>query len=112
MVEAGAFGDMKRPAGKTSLNPRREDDMLQDAKDALMGLGYREQEVAPVLSRVLSDGLPVASMHGELTVGSVRPSVKSSLSFVLPNVAPSFTLLAPWVTAKSTFAPTLVSLRS
>ena len=48
-----------------------------------------------VVSAVFSDGSPLASRHGELNVGSVKPIVKFSFSLVALIVPPTFTLCAP-----------------
>ena len=52
-----------------------------------------------------SDGLPLSSVHGELAVGSVSPSVKFSLSFVAVIDPPNLTLCGPRAYAKSTLTP-------
>src|ERR1035437_2084472 len=64
-----------------------------------------------VVKAVLSDGLPLASRHGELTVGSVKPSVKFSASFVALMVPPTFTLWLPAAYARSALIPRFVSFR-
>src|SRR5947207_3086971 len=48
-------------------------------------------------SPAFSDGVPLASRHGELKDGSVKPIVKFSFSFVALMDPPTFTLWSPMV---------------
>src|SRR2546423_679281 len=48
-----------------------------------------------VLNPVFSEGFPLASRHGELNDGSVKPRVKLSFSLVALAAPPTFTLWLP-----------------
>ena len=55
-MDAGVFG-ASRPAGTQTAasGASSENSILRDARDALVGLGYREQDITPLLRRVLEE---------------------------------------------------------
>ncbi len=58
-VDAGAFGTAGAPAGavtKGGAVAKGGASVFRDAKDALAGLGYREQEISAALNKLMEEG--------------------------------------------------------
>lgn len=78
-IDSGTYGGARvsRPAG-AELAPMSSLDsdelsIVRDAREALLGLGFREQEVAPVINRVLAESNPAPKRAEDL----VRHALKA-----------------------------------
>lgn len=76
-LEAGDFGSRPaRAAIKAGAASQRSENghsrVVQDARDALVGLGYREQDVSLLLQRMLSEGSSIETRAEDLVKSALR----------------------------------------